>query len=105
MKMVTVTCENNNVVKEYPIGTTLAAIACDLNIKLKSRVIGVYVNNAIKELSFTPIAASNVRFFGMETEDGREMYNRTLFFVMFAAINELFPEYKVTLEYPVSSGF
>lgn len=105
MKMISITCENNNVVKDYPIGTTLATIACDLNIKLATSIIGVYVNNTIRELCFTPITASNVRFFGMEVEDGREMYNRTLFFVMFAAINELFPKYKVTLGYPVSSGF
>ena len=105
MKLVTITCENNNVVKDYPAGTDLMAIAFDQNIQLKGGVLGVYVNNKIQELSFTIIRAAYVRFFGLESIDGQAVYNRTLFFVMYAAIEGLFPKYKVTLEYPASSGF
>ncbi len=104
MKLVSIKCENNNIVKEYPVGTDLKTIAFDLNVKLDGDILGVYVNNKIQELNFTPIRSANIRYFGMESEDGRMVYNRSLFFVMYAAINDFFPKHLVKLEYPVSSG-
>ncbi len=105
MRFIQITSENNNVVKDYPVGIDYMSIAYDQNIKLKGGILGVYATNKIQELNFTPIRPATVRFFGLDSADGQSVYARTLFFVLYAAIHDLFRDYNVTLEFPVSSGY
>ena len=104
MNFVKIECINKNATKEYPIGTDMMTIAVDQNVQLNGGILGVYVNNKIQELNFTPIRSSKIRFFGLESPDGCDVYSRGLFFTFYAAVHDLFPDYKVVLEYPTSSG-
>ncbi|MDL2238627.1 nucleoside kinase [Bacteroidales bacterium OttesenSCG-928-K03] len=105
MKHITIKCENNNVTKDYLIGTDLQYIAQDLGIHIKGGIFGAYVNNKQQEMNYAIIKAVNIRFFGMESMNGQRTYNRTLFFVLYKAVYDLFGKYKVTLENSVYSGY
>ncbi|MDR2083564.1 MAG: nucleoside kinase [Bacteroidales bacterium] len=105
MKHITIKCENNNVTKDYIVGAELQYIAEDLGIHIKGGIFGAYVNNKQREMNYSIIKPANIRFFGMETIDGQRTYSRTLFFVLYKAVYDLYGKYKVTLENSVYSGY
>lgn len=87
------------------MGITLDEIARDQNIQLKTPVCGALVNNKLKELSFSIVKSKNVEFVDMIHPDGRRMYIRSLLFVFYAAVNELYPEAKMSIEHGISNGY
>ncbi|MDP4185601.1 MAG: nucleoside kinase [Bacteroidota bacterium] len=105
MKSVEIYCENNQSSKLYPLGTTLLEIAEDLEIELKFPICGALVNNKAKELTYSIVKAKNIRFFDYTHEDGRRIYVRSLIFVLYNAICEVFPQVGFKLEHGISRGY
>ncbi len=105
MKEVIIYCKNTGRRVTYPMGITLDEIARDQNIQLKTPVCGALVNNKLKELSFSIVKSKNVEFVDMIHPDGRRMYIRSLLFVFYAAVNELYPEAKMSIEHGISNGY
>lgn len=105
MKQVEILCRNNGSTCRYPMGITLEEIAAEQNIKLRTRVCGALVNNKLKELSFAVVKSKTVEFVDMIHPDGRRMYIRSLLFVFYAAVNELFPEANMSVEHGISNGY
>lgn len=105
MKQVEILCRNNGKTCQYPMGITLEEIAADQNIKLRTRACGALVNNKLKELSFAVVKSKTVDFVDMIHPDGRRMYIRSLLFVFYAAVNELFPEANMSVEHGISNGY
>lgn len=105
MKQVEILCKNTGRKCTYPMGITLEEIARDQNIQLRTPVCGALVNNKLKELSFTVIKSKTVEFVDMNHPDGRRMYIRSLIFVFYAAVNELFPDANMSIEHGISNGY
>lgn len=105
MKEVIIYCKNTDRRVTYPMGITLGEIALDQNIQLKTPVCGALVNNKLKELSFSIVKSKNVEFVDMIHPDGRRMYIRSLLFVFYAAVNDLYPEAKMSIEHGISNGY
>ncbi len=105
VKSVEILCKNNNSRCHYPLGTTLEEIARDQRIELRTPVCGALVNNKLKELSFTVVKSKSVEFVDLLHPDGRRMYIRTLLFVMYAAVREMFPEAGLDVEHGISNGY
>jgi uridine kinase len=105
MKQIEILCKNSGRKCFYPMGITLEEIARDQGIKLKTRVCGALVNNKLKELSFTVVKSKSVEFIDMTHPDGRRMYIRSLLFIFYAAVNELFPEANMSIEHGISNGY
>jgi uridine kinase len=87
------------------LGTTLEEIARDQKIALTTPVCGALVNNKLKELSFTVVKSKTVEFVDLLHPDGRRMYIRSLLFVMYAAVKEMFPEVSLNVEHGISNGY
>jgi uridine kinase len=98
-------CENNNQYKEYPLGITLNEIADDLKIKTDSPLCGALVNNKVRELSFSVVKPKNIRFIDYSHPDGQRMYIRSLFFLLYAAVKDLFPEIRLKIDHGISKAF
>ena len=105
IKQVEIICKNTGNKCFYPMGITLAEIAHDQNIKLRTAVCGALVNNKLKELSFNVIKSKTIEFVDMLHPDGRRMYIRSLLFIFYAAINELFPDANMSVEHGISNGY
>jgi uridine kinase len=105
MKQVEILCINSGRKCAYPMGITLEEIARDQNIQLRTPVCGALVNNKLKELSFTVVKSKTIEFVDMAHPDGRRMYIRSLIFVFYAAVNELFPEAHMSIEHGISNGY
>ncbi len=103
-KPVRIKCINNNQIKEYPKETTLAEIAKDLNITLKAPIIGALVNNKVAELSYEVYHPKNIEFIDVTHPEGLRLYMRSLNFILYKAVKDLYPQARLTIEYSISKG-
>ncbi|MEA3505214.1 MAG: nucleoside kinase, partial [Bacteroidota bacterium] len=104
IKEIEIICENLNISKKYPIGTTLKKISKEMNIDSKHQILGALVNNKLKELSYQIYKPKTIRFIDYTDADGSLMYIRSLIFVLYKAVYELFPESKLYVRHPISKG-
>ncbi len=103
-KDILIFCENNQLEKRYPFGTTLYDIYEDMQIYIGEEVLGAIVNNTLKELDYMIYKPKTINFIGYSHPAGRRMYERSLSMVLFKAVYDLFPEYKLKIEHSVSGG-
>lgn len=105
MKQVEIFCQNTNTTHFYPLGTSLLEISKDLKIGLENTVCGAVVNNQIKELSFCLVKPKRIEFFDVSHPDGMRLYIRSLIFVLFAAVREVFPHVTLQIQNGISNGY
>ncbi len=102
---VKVFCENNNKQKYYPIGTSLKEILYDQQIEGSTRYLVALVNNEPKELNFKVYKPKKVRFVNYSHTAGHRAYVHSMAFVLYKAVNEIFPGATLRIEHPVSNGY
>lgn len=105
MRDIEIYCENNKQFKTVPLGTTLAEIADDLNVETEFPIIGAFVNNKVRELSFEIVKPKTIRFFDYSNPNGQRIYIRSLFFLLYVAAKEVFPEARLKIDHAISRGF
>ena len=105
MKEVEIFCKNTGKTHLYPLGTSLLDISHDLNIRLENRVCGAVVNNEIRELTFCVVKPKHIEFFDVSHTDGMRLYFRSLVFVLYAAVKEIFPHVGLRVQNGISNGY
>jgi uridine kinase len=105
MKEIEIYCHNTHSKHNYPLGTSLMEISRDLNIRLKNTVCGAIVNHQVRELSFCLVKPKQIEFFDVSHTDGIRMYIRSLIFVMYAAVKEVFPHVSLRIRKGISNGY
>ena len=105
MNSIDIYCVNTGTMKTYPLGVTLFDIKDDFDVKLKNPVIGALVNNRVKELSFVFVKTKKVEFIDYSHPDGMRMYIRSLFFILYAAVHDVFPQVKLKMMHGISRGY
>ncbi len=103
--MIQIICQNNSTIKEYPLGTTLSQIADMQNIELEYPILGAFVNNKLKELTYNIYKPKTVEFIDITHPDGIRIYTRSLMFVLQKAVNEVIPGRRLKIEHAISKGF
>jgi len=105
LSMVEIYCKNNDTRKKYPVGTSLLEIYKDLGLQLKYGVIAAKANHKMKDLKFRVYKPKTVEFIGINIPSGMRTYVRSLSFVMYKAIRELYPETSLRVEHSISKGY
>jgi len=105
MKEVEIYCHNTHSKHVYPMGISLMEISQDLNIELENTVCGAVVNHQVRELSFCVVKPKHVEFFDAAHPDGIRMYIRSLIFIMYAAVKEVFPHVSLRIRKGISNGY
>lgn len=67
--------------------------------------IAAKVNNEIVSMNFRVFANKTIEFFDITSSAGIRIYTRTLFFVLCKAVHDVFPQGKISIEFPVSNGY
>ena len=98
-------CVNTNTKKTYPLGVSLMEIKDDFGVKLKNPIVGALINNRVKELSFVFVKTKKVEFIDYSHPDGMRLYIRSLFFVLYAAVHEVFPQVKLKVMHGIARGY
>ena len=103
--MLQIYCKNNNSTKEFPEGSTLLDIYEGFQLKMPYGAVSAKVNNKVESLDFRVYYNKDVEFLDLTTTSGMRTYVRSLCFILVRAVEELYPEGTVSLEYPVSKGY
>jgi len=104
IESINIYCENTDIEKSYPFGTTLQDIIIDQKIDIGNPILGAMVNNTLKELDYLVYKPKTVRFIDYRHPDGKRMYMRSLSLVLFKAAVDLYPNEKLQIEHAVSNG-
>ncbi len=104
-QMIQICCKNNNISKEFPIGSSLLDIYHGFNLNFPYQVVSAKVNNRSEGLNFRVYNSKDVEFLNVCDPSGMRTYVRSLCFILYKAISELYPEGKLFVEHPVSRGY
>lgn len=104
MEKVQIFCENTG--KSYPI-----EIGCSLRDAKKiifpqnhHHILGALVNNELQDLQYIIMNPKQVNFIDVSSLDGYSIYTRSLIFVLYKAINRIYPGKTLVAEYNISNG-
>ena len=89
-KTITIKCLNNNSELELSRGVSVAKVAEIAGVTLPNPILGALVNNRIRDLGYELFHPKTIKFFDITHPDGMRMYIRSLSFVLYAALKELF---------------
>jgi Uridine kinase len=98
-------CKNTG--KDYmvKVGTKLIDFLHEINYDNgENKILAAYVDNQLKELSYSLYMAHSVEFIDYTSNDGRRTYMRSLCFVLQKAVHDLYPEYQLILDYSLPNG-
>lgn len=89
---------------EAPIGTTLESYFRAIVLDTAAPIVAAHVDGELRELTHPIVRDSDVRPISLADSDGQRIYVRSLTFLMLAAVEELFPEASITVDYALYSG-
>lgn len=104
MEKNTIYCENNNELYECEQGESLMDLSKRVDHKCKFPVLAALVDNQLKELGLKLYMSHRVRFIDYSHSDGIRTYMRSLSFVLQRAVVDLYPQYKLILDYSLPNG-
>jgi len=103
--MIRIYCKNTQTYRDFKSGSTLLEIYRALGLQLPHEVVCAKVNNKIQGLTFKVYTNKDVEFLDLSDPSGMRTYVRSLCFVLYKAVLELFPEGKIFMEHPISGGY
>jgi uridine kinase len=98
-------CKNNKQFYEVERGTSIQDFYAQTGIQLKYPVLAARVNYKVHDLRYVVYKPKDVEFVDASCPDGMRVYVRTLCMVMACAVNELYPEWSLRIEHPISKGY
>lgn len=103
--MIKIHCKNNGEVKGFQEGITLREAAQEFDFPKPYPILGAKVNNVSEGLSFRVFNSKDIEFFDYSTYNGRNIYCRSLCFLLTKAAKDVFPDCKITIRRPISKGY
>lgn len=103
-KLFKVKCENNSVELKVKPGTTLLEILDTLNLKNSYPYVAAYVNNVVKDLNYCVYENKSIKFIDVHHFEGTRVYERTLYFMLYKAVYDLYPGETLTIRHSISRG-
>ena len=100
MEKIRIYCKNTQQFYEVDPGTKLVDFMKGLGID----ALAAHVDNQLKELSYGLYMAHSIEFLDYTSSDGRRCYKRALFFILQKALNELYPQKQLLLDYTLPNG-
>lgn len=102
---VRIFCKNTNEYKDFTVGVSLIEICKEMNVKTPYMVVSAKVNNKMEGLRFRVFTSKTVEFIDLSNSSGMRTYVRSLCFVLYKAMVELYPGSKLRIEHPISKGY
>ncbi len=105
--MLQIRCKNINKTKSFAEGTSLIDVyqAFASELSLAYPVISAKVNNVSQGLKFRVYQNRDVEFIDASDSSGARVYARSLCFVLYKAVSDVFPASKLFIEHPLSRGY
>ena len=104
-KTINIRCENTGRVHKVPMGFNLEEVYELLELKMPFGPTSAKVNNKVEGLHFVLFNDKDVEFLDITSPSGHRTYTRSVFFVLYKAAHDLFPDAMLRIENPVSNGY
>ena len=107
MLMLQVRCKNNGITKSFPEGCSLVEVyqALAAELQMPYPVVSAKVNNTSQGLKFRLYHNRDVEFLDACSGSGHRVYVRSLCFVLYKAVSDVFPGSKLFIEHPLARGY
>lgn len=102
---VTIYCKNNHQYYDIQRGTALLDVYKQIGLQLPFPPVAALVNYKIQDLTFLVYKPKDIEFLDASSPAGMRCYVRTLSMVVAAAVDELYPDYDMRIEHPISKGY
>lgn len=104
-QLLQIYCKNNKISQNLELGTTILEAYDKIRPEMSHRPLCALVNNRVEGLNFRIFGSKQVEFLDITSSQGRKVYTRSLSFVLWKAVQELYPDTTLLLEAPVSKGY
>ena len=105
MRKIRIFCRNTQSWVEVPKGSTLEEVYAQLGLNLPYGTTSCLVNNRSEGLHYTINDSRDVEFLDITDDSGLRTYTRSLFFVLYKAVNNHFPGARLRIGTPLSGGY
>ena len=105
--MLQVRCKNNGITKSFPEGCSLVEVyqALAAELQMPYPVVSAKVNNTSQGLKFRLYHNRDVEFLDACSGSGHRVYVRSLCFVLYKAVSDVFPGSTLFIEHPLARGY
>ena len=104
MKTITISCENTGCNYNVEAGMTLKEIKKIIYPENHNHILGALINHQLKDLQYIVMNPLKINFIDITTLDGYSVYSRSLIFVLYKAVSNIFPRKSLRTEYVISNG-
>lgn len=102
---IEIVCKNTATRYYVAPGNTLLSLVESLEIALPHPILGVMVNNRLRDLRFRVFMPVTVEFIDITHPAGMRMYVRSLFFLLQKAVRDGMPSCRLRVNHSVSRGY
>ena len=103
--MLKIFCKNTGTFQEFQEGTTLLEMIPAFEFERPYDILSAKVNNVSEGLKFRVFNNRDVEFLDYRSYNGRNVYCRSLSFLLCKAVRDLYPDFRVVLRRPISKGY
>lgn len=104
MKTITIACENTGRNYDIEAGMTLKEIKKIIYPENHNHILGALINHQLKDLQYIVMNPLKINFIDITSLDGYSVYTRSLIFVLYKAVSNIFPRKFLRTEYFISNG-
>lgn len=104
MENITVYCDNLKGFIDCTPGLTVGELSRKIETGCKYPVIAALVDGMLKELSFPIFTPHTIKFIDYTHPEGQRTYTRSLSFILQKAAIDIFPQYRLFLDYSLPNG-
>lgn len=101
---IRVYCENTASYIDVAMGTSLLGLLAELELENSEKYLAAYVNNRLKELNYRVYTPISIRFIDITHFEGHRVYQRTVTFILQAAMAQLYPDNQFHIRHSLGSG-
>ncbi len=104
-KNITIHCTNTGLDYEVPAGSTLEEVYVKAGLSMTYGVTSAKVNHKVEGLHYMCFNDKEVEFLDITSPSGMRTYTRSLFFVLYKAVCDLYPGSRLRIDTPVPNGY
>ncbi len=104
-QMLTIRCKNTGRTHKVPLGFNLEEVYDLLELDMPLPPTSAKVNNKVEGLHFSLFSNKDVEFLDITSPSGMRTYVRSLFFVLYKAVRDIYPGALLRIDTPVSNGY
>lgn len=104
-KTVNIFCHNTGRTHKVPLGFRLDDVFEMLELDMPYGCTSARVNNKVEGLHYAIFSDKDVEFLDIRSQSGLRTYTRSLFFVLYKATKDLYPNSSLRIDTSVSNGY